>query len=102
MYVKQKMLRKVQGRSQRGDKNRQCVKLTITPETVQMVDEFVGFGNGKYGSATFELGARLLVSILTEGDLIEDLALELSEISDSPFLVSNLERLTRLVKSHVE
>lgn len=102
MYFENSKLRKIRGRSPRGESNRRNVKMTITPETIQMVDEVAGFGNGKYGSAVFELGARLLVALVTEGDYVEDVALDLSEATDSPYILNNLDRLNRLMKAHLE
>jgi hypothetical protein len=98
-YISGSKLRKLFGRAERGGSTRRNIKLTITPSTVDMVDQVVGFGNGKYGSSYFEMSARLMTALITEGDYIDDIAIELKKTCDSPYLARNLERLKRLLEA---
>lgn len=98
-YFNIDQLRKIYGRAARGTSNRRNLKVTITPETCQMMDNAVGLGNGKYGSSIFELAVRLLLCLVTEGEDLSSIVVEIKQATSSPYLVRNLTRLIRYLET---
>lgn len=95
-----KNLRKLYGRASNGSPNRRNIKITITPETMELVEMFVDFGKGKYGSALFELAVRLLLVLSNDGEDIEMMSIELQKIlNDVPRFARNLRLLAKYLEA---
>lgn len=76
------------------------LKITIAPDTYDMIRETVTTGNGKYGSALIDLSIRLLCSLVSvNGDLVEELAIQLKQVTNVTILVNNLKRLIRFLEA---
>lgn len=91
-------LRKLYGRSVKG-KNRRDIKISLTPETMDMITDAVEFGKGGDGSALIELSVRVLLSLVydSSGQNIEVIARELGATVDSPYLSNNLRLLSKYI-----
>lgn len=85
-------LRENYGRSKNGP-NRINRKMTITPETLSMMEVVVPSGKGKYGSAAFELALRMLLVLVSEGEDISMIGEELKRAVSSPYFSRNLRML---------
>lgn len=96
-YFDLKALRALYGRSREGE-NRQNIKITITPSTIAMLQQALPLGKGKYGSATFELGLRLVLALATEGEEVETVTEELFKAVDSPYLLNNCRSLASVME----
>lgn len=92
-------IRRLFGRSTLGNRNRKVLKITMTPGTVDWIKDTVDFGPGMDGSATIELGTRLLLALVTEGEMVDELSEDLSKVVNSPYFMNNLRRLTRLMET---
>jgi len=88
-------LRKLYGRTANGQSNRQDIKITMTPDTLDLLKEHVEFGRGKNGSALIELSVRLMLSLVGEGNDLDMIAEELESSVDSPYMSRNLQTLSR-------
>lgn len=97
-FVNTKALRGIQGKSQPGKKNRRDIKITLTPETVAMLNRHVRIGPGSYGSPFIELSVRLLLAMIDNGEDIQEVAADIKRISRSPYLSNNV----RLFKETME
>jgi hypothetical protein len=93
MYLKN--LRKLYGRS-----GRRNIKITLTPETLDLLEQLTEVGKGHNGSAAIELSLRLLIALVTSGENVEVVALELDKACDSPYLVGNIKQLARLMERY--
>jgi hypothetical protein len=92
-----KGLRDLYKRAPSGQKNRREIKITMTPETMDILSSIVPVGRGKYGSAFIELSTRFLLALLAEGEDVDDIATELLYISRSPYLENNIKRLLKIL-----
>lgn len=92
-----RMLRSLYNRSRAGGSNVVPKKINLTPETVGMIGGVVPFGKGKYGSAFIELSIRMMASLLSSGEDLQDISKELKVLSTSPYLIGNLERLLKIL-----
>jgi hypothetical protein len=97
MYLKN--LRKLYGRSGSGS-NRRTIKITLTPESLGLLEQLTEVGKGRNGSAVIELSLRLLIALVTSGENVDVVALELDKACDSPYLVNNIKRLARLMERY--
>jgi hypothetical protein len=94
-----RQLRKLYGRSPNGESNRRNFRVTITPETFGMLSSIVEVGFGKYGSSFVELSIRLMFALVTQGEDLDQVAIELKNSCVSPYLINNLKRLARLMEA---
>jgi len=94
-----KNMRRIYGRSKKGESNRRVIKITITPETMNLIEDHVEIGKGKYGSSLFELSARLMLALIGDGNDIEDMAEIINNHIDSPNLSRNLRILSRYLEA---
>lgn len=85
-------LRQQTGRAEIGETNRRPIAMSFTEETLSLVASVVPIGKGKYGSAFFELAARLLVMLLRNGeDITYENCRNMLEAINSPYFVRNLQ-----------
>lgn len=91
-YFNLKGLRQNYGKSKNGP-NRLEKKFSITPETMAMFEQVIPMGKGKYTSALFELSARMMLVLATEGEDIAMIGEELKRAVLSPYLSRNLRAL---------
>lgn len=97
-FVNLRRLRKLYGKSVPGKKNRVNFKITITPETIDMLSQHVRLGFGGYGSPFIELSTRLLLAMIGNGEEIPAVCDDLKSISKSPYLQNNV----RIFKEFME
>lgn len=90
-------LRTLFGRRSIGAHNRKDIKISITPSTLNELTQIVEFGNGKYGSTIIELAIKLFVNLIDVGDNLKPTAEIISKVVNSPYLISNLDRLRQLL-----
>ena len=91
-------LRKLRRRSGIGTRIKRNVKITLSQEIIDLINNIVGFGNGKYASPLIELSVKLLCELATSGENLPAITRELKEKCISPYLINNVERLNRMVK----
>jgi len=101
-FVNRHKLRTLYGRSDFGERNRESIRLSVTPETMEILKLFVNFGKGGYGSPFIELATRILCVLMSEGQDLELVANELNSAVSSPFLRNNLISLARFVGAYSE
>jgi hypothetical protein len=96
-----KGLRRIYGRSLDGVRNRTDIKISLTPETMNFMRQFVELGKGKYGSALVELAIRFACVMLSEGtdSDIRLVGSELLQGTNSPYLVNNLRALATFIEN---
>ncbi len=92
-----RLMRSLYGRSRAGGSNVVPKKINLTPETIGMIGGIVPFGKGKYGSAFIELSIRVMASLLSSGEDLDDMGNELKVLNTSPYLIGNLQRLIRIL-----
>ena len=93
-----KKLRKIYPKGNLEKSNRTVFRLTIRPETREVVESIVPFGKGLYGSPFIELSIRLLAVLLTGNE--EDVSIifdEIREVSTSNVLQGNVKTLYNLI-----
>ncbi len=91
-------LRRLYPAGESGTTNRVRIKITITPETLRGLKSLVRFGKGSFGSPFIELATRLLISLMTTGEDIEMLSVEISALKN-PYVLQNLKRLVRFLEA---
>lgn len=92
-------LRRLYGRSQEGN-NREVIKTTMTPQTVNMLRKSVPYGKGGYGASVIELGTRVVVALVSNGEEVEAVAKELFNAADSPYLLNNCKFFLNLIQEY--
>lgn len=102
MELFNRSIRMLYGKSPIGEYNRKAIKISITPETMDMITKTVSFGKGRYGSAFIELAIRLLSALANSGEEIDLIANELYSVNQSPYLRRNLLRLVKLMDKYAD
>jgi hypothetical protein len=93
------VLSRLKKRSDKGKKAKVPFAITLSPELIYAIGRVVPLGKGKYGSSFLELAGWLLIAILTSGEDVESIAMDLKKTNVSPFLISNLTRLLRILQA---
>ena len=96
--IKLKRLRKLYPKGNSETSNRTVFRLTIRPETREIVENIVPFGKGLYGSPYIELAIRLFSVLLTGNE--EDINIifdEIYEVTNSNKLKGNIRHLSNLI-----
>jgi hypothetical protein len=92
-------IRSLSGRTKNGNSNRVNIKITLTPDTLELLKKEVEFGKGKYGSSLIELSIRTLLTLVGNGEDIEMLAKDLQQVSYSPYMANNLRLLAKYLEA---
>ena len=93
------ILENLKTRSVRGTTARKMFCATLSMGLISAIGQVVPLGKGKYGSSFLELAGWLFLALVTSGEDIEEVARELKETVISPYLISNLSRLLRILRT---
>jgi hypothetical protein len=75
----------------------QRINVLMNRDTYDMVALTVPVGKGLYGSAFIEFCVRLVTVLLSSGEDLEYMAEEVKQIVLSPYFISNMERLIKIL-----
>jgi len=98
-YVNLGRLRMLYPKGSVGETNRKRIKITLTPETMLMMQHVVPVGKGLYGAPFIELATRFLFSIIIGGEEVDDIIRELKLVANNQDIVDNLHRITNIMRA---
>jgi hypothetical protein len=93
-------LRNLYQRAENEKRNRVDIKISIMPESLEILKLYVPFGRGLYGSPFIELSLRSFAVLLSEGQDLQVIANEINSSVHSPYLRNNLYALAKLLRSN--
>jgi len=90
-------LREVYARKGAGQRNRTNLRITVQTHTYSWLAFLVPVGRGQFGSAFCEVAIRFLLALVSDGEYLEQVVLELLKIEQSPYLVNNMIRVLKIM-----